>query len=117
MTWTDYSTAPAPGTRVCNLDSIGTVVALSIDTDKGAFPMVLARDGAQLRAYVNACPHQYLPLDYRGDQLLSVDGRMLMCTAHGARFDISNGKAIKGADCGLDPVPIAIVDGAVVIAT
>lgn len=116
MAWTDYSTAPASGTRVCDLDTVGTVTALSVDTEKGAFPMILARDGEQVRAYVNACPHQYLPLNYRGDQLLSADGRMLLCTAHGARFDLSNGEAIDGADCGLDPVPVAIVEGTVVIA-
>ncbi|WP_417741852.1 Rieske (2Fe-2S) protein [Salipiger sp.] len=116
MAWTDYSTAPAPGTRVCDLETLGAVAALTVETDKGAFPLLVARDGAQVRAYVNACPHQYLPLNYRGDQLLSADGQMLLCSAHGARFDLGSGEAIDGADCGLDPVPVTVVDGTLVIA-
>lgn len=115
MAWTDYSSAPAAGTPVCALAQVQGVLSLSVTTDKGAFPMLVVRSGDDLRAYVNACPHQYLPLDYRGDQLLSADGTKLMCTAHGARFDILTGEAIEGADCGLDPVPVAVAEGMVLI--
>ena len=114
MAWTDYSSAPAPGTRVCPLAQVAGVLSLSVVTDKGSFPLLVTQAGG-LRAYVNACPHQYLPLDYRSDQLLSADGTMLMCSAHGARFDISTGAALRGADCGLDAVPVEVVDGMVVI--
>ena len=115
MAWTDYATAPAPGTYICDLRTIGAVTALSVRSEAGAFPLLLAQDGDELLAYVNACPHQYLPLDYRSDRLVSADGTMLMCSAHGARFDILTGAAVAGADCGLDPVPVAVVDGTVVI--
>lgn len=117
MAWTDYSSAPCPGTPVCDATLPGGVLSLSVKTDKGAFPMLIVRAGDDLRAYVNACPHQYLPLDYRGDQLLTGDGTKLMCTAHGARFDILTGEAVDGAACGLDPVPVAVVKGWVVIAS
>ncbi|MDQ1899520.1 Rieske 2Fe-2S domain-containing protein [Paracoccus sp. WLY502] len=116
MAWTDYSSAPAPGTPVCKAAQVGCgVLSLSVTTGRGAFPLLLLRAGGDLRAYVNACPHQYLPLDYRSDRLVSADGTMLMCSAHGARFDILTGAAVAGADCGLDPVPVAVVDGTVVI--
>lgn len=84
MAWTDYSSAPAPGTRVCVATGITGVHPLTVTTDRGSFPMIVLRDGDVLRAYVNACPHQYLPLDYRGEMLLSADGLRLLCTAHGA---------------------------------
>lgn len=116
MSWTDYSTAPAPGTPICKAEDIRGVLSLPVTTAKGSFPLLLVRLGDQLRAYVNACPHQYLPLDYRGNQLLSADGTKLMCTAHGARFDILTGEVVEGADCGLDRVPVAVVDGNVFIA-
>jgi nitrite reductase/ring-hydroxylating ferredoxin subunit len=116
MSWTDYSSAPAPGTPVCEAARLNGVLSLSVTTEKGAFPMLVVQVDGALRAYVNACPHQYLPLDYRGNQLLSADGSKLMCTAHGARFDILTGEAIEGADCGLDAVPVAIRAGMVVIA-
>lgn len=88
------------------MSEITGVHALGVVTERGCFPLLVLRDGAQFRAFVNACPHQYLPLDYRGDRLLSADGTALLCTAHGARFDKSTGAAISGADCGLDPVPV-----------
>ncbi|WP_207101095.1 Rieske (2Fe-2S) protein [Paracoccus shandongensis] len=116
MAWTDYSSAPAPGTPVCEAARVDGVLSLTVTTDRGAFPMLLVRTGGGLRAYVNACPHQYLPLDWRSDRLLSADGTMLVCSAHGARFDILTGEAAHGADCGLDPVPVSVVDGTVVIA-
>ena len=115
MAWTDYSSAPAPGTPVCEAAGVGAVLSLTVTTDRGAFPMLVLRAGGGLRAYVNACPHQYLPLDWRSSQLVSADGTMLMCSAHGARFDIVTGEAVEGADCGLDPVPVRVVDGMVVI--
>ncbi|MFC3630991.1 Rieske (2Fe-2S) protein [Paracoccus angustae] len=115
MAWTDYSSAPAPGTPVCEAAQVGGALSLTVTTGRGAFPLLVVRTGDGLRAYVNACPHQYLPLDYRGDQLLSADGTMLMCTAHGARFDILTGTAVAGADCGLDSVPVRIENGMVVI--
>ena len=116
MAWTDYSTAPAAGTPICKADEVRGVLSLTVNTARGSFPLLVVRLGDGVRAYVNACPHQYLPLDYRGDQLLSADGTKLMCTAHGACFDIHTGGAIEGADCGLDQVPVAVVDGNVFIA-
>lgn len=116
MSWTDYSSAPAPGTVICAESEIQGVRALSVTTEKGSFPLLVLRAGAKFRAYVNACPHQYLPLNYRGDQLLSADGSKLMCTAHGAQFDIHSGEALLGADCGLDAVPIEVSHGQIRIA-
>ncbi|MDX5350081.1 MAG: Rieske 2Fe-2S domain-containing protein [Paracoccaceae bacterium] len=106
MAWTDYSSAPAPGTRICAASEITAVHSLTVTTERGSFPLLVLRDGAEIRAYVNACPHQYLPLDYRGTTLLSADGTRLLCTAHGASFDKTTGAVIEGADCGLDPVPV-----------
>lgn len=116
MSWTDYASAPAPGTPICAASDIEGVRALSVTTEKGSFPLLLLRAGETFRAYVNACPHQYLPLNHRGDQLVSADGTKLMCTAHGAQFDIHSGKALQGADCGLDAVPVEVSDGQIRIA-
>ncbi|WP_282603690.1 Rieske (2Fe-2S) protein [Paracoccus sp. PARArs4] len=115
MAWTDYATAPQPGTRICEADRVNPVLSLRVGGDRGGFPLLVLRVGDGFRAYVNACPHQYLPLDHRGDRILSADGTMLMCTAHGARFDITTGQAVQGADCGLDPVPVLLSEGMLVI--
>ncbi|WP_172328223.1 Rieske 2Fe-2S domain-containing protein [Mangrovicoccus sp. HB161399] len=115
MPWTDYSSAPPAGTQVCALADLDRVQALTVDSAAGQFPLLLVRDGAGLRAFVNACPHQYLPLDYQGGNILSADGTRLMCTAHGAMFDAVTGAADLVAPCGLDPVPLQLEDGMVLI--
>lgn len=116
MSWTDYASAPAPGTPICPESEVGTVHSVQVATPRGSFPLLIARTDAGLRAYVNACPHQYLPLDYRGPQILSADGARLMCTAHGASFDIGTGAALAGAPCGLEAVPVESVAGMIRIA-
>lgn len=116
MAWTEYDSAPPPGTAICLARSITGVHPLSVTTERGVFPLILLRDGSEIRAFVNACPHQYLPLHSRGTTLLSADGMRLLCTVHGASFDKRTGAPVAGADCGLDRVPVMQRGDHVVIA-
>jgi nitrite reductase/ring-hydroxylating ferredoxin subunit len=86
--------------------------------DIAGFPVLLVQGADGLRAYVNACPHQFLPLDWRSDRILSPDGRTLRCSNHDAGFDADTGAGLDGfaQGCALDPVPIEIHDGALRIA-
>jgi nitrite reductase/ring-hydroxylating ferredoxin subunit len=115
MSWTDYPSAPPAGTLVCQGYEVTSVMTRLIETTAGTFPLLLLRSPMGLRAYVNACPHQYLPLDYRSQSLLSADGARLMCSAHGAQFDAETGEVLTGAECGLDAVPVIEVDGLILI--
>ncbi|SHF61363.1 Ferredoxin subunit of nitrite reductase or a ring-hydroxylating dioxygenase [Litoreibacter ascidiaceicola] len=115
MAWTDFSSAPDYGTPVCPVADVSGAMTLTVTTAKGEFPILLVKVGSDVKGYVNACPHQYLPLDYRGSQLLSSDGAKLMCTAHGASFMAETGDVIEGAECGLDAVPLEIRDGMIVV--
>jgi hypothetical protein len=36
--------------------------------------LLVVRRGDDLRAYLNVCPHQYLPLTYRGERVLAPTG-------------------------------------------
>lgn len=113
MSWQDLSTAPAPGTVVCDLAEVEGIKAL----DLAGFPLLVIRDADGLRGFVNLCPHQYLPLDYHGDRLLSADGARLICTSHQAQFDVLTGEVCAGpADCGLDAVPLQEQNGKILIA-
>ncbi|TCV73705.1 nitrite reductase/ring-hydroxylating ferredoxin subunit [Neorhizobium sp. R1-B] len=108
--WRSYSSAPETGALVCASSEIDEGVArcLSVQTERGIFPLLLVRKSGRVRAFVNACPHQYLPLDYRSDSVLSADGARFLCSAHGAAFDVTTGACLSGdAAEGLDPVPIA----------
>ena len=117
MSWTDYRAAPPIGTMVCAEPAVGAVAPVTLAGPHGSFPIIVVRSATGLCAYVNACPHQYLPLDYRGGGILSADGSRLMCTNHGAQFDAATGAGVSGhgLGCALDPVPVRVEDGHVVI--
>jgi nitrite reductase/ring-hydroxylating ferredoxin subunit len=113
--WKSYRGAPDLGTEICASDDVpeGGTHGLVLD----GFPLLLVRVGDVLRAFVNACPHQYLPLDHKGDKLISADKAILRCTNHAAGFSVETGEGVEGLGLGecLDAVPIHISDGRVVI--
>lgn len=73
----------------------------------GEFPVLVVKDDNGTRAFVNACPHQFLPLDTRGD-VLGADGTRLICTNHDAVFDAQTGQGVSGfgLNCALSPIPL-----------
>ncbi|MBF9061474.1 Rieske 2Fe-2S domain-containing protein [Rhodobacterales bacterium HKCCSP123] len=113
--WRAFPGAPAPGTVVCPASGVPRTGVRSVDLD--GFPLLLVASRAGLRAYVNACPHQDLPLDWRSPRILSGDGGTLRCSNHGAGFDACTGAGIDGLGqgCALDPVPVSLRDGRLVI--
>ncbi|MFD1880844.1 Rieske (2Fe-2S) protein [Paracoccus pacificus] len=113
MSWQDYPRAPARGTALGARDAVTGVHTLVLD----GFPILLVKGAAGLRAFVNACPHQFLPLDYKGPNILSADGARLICSSHQAIFDAGTGACLGGpTDECLDEIPLAIRDGQIVIA-
>jgi nitrite reductase/ring-hydroxylating ferredoxin subunit len=113
--WKSYPSAPAEGAVICNAAQVPETGTYSIELD--GFPVLLARSGGRLVAYVNACPHQFLPLDYRSASVLSADRRVLRCSNHQAGFDLATGEGVDGfgAGCALDPVPVRVDAGGNVI--
>ncbi len=112
MSWRDLSTAPASGTVICEAAGVEGLHAF----DLAGFPLLVIRDREGLRGFVNLCPHQFLPLDFRGDRILSADGTRLICSSHQAQFDSCSGAVCAGpADCGLDPVPLHEQNGNIVV--
>ncbi|MCE9663822.1 Rieske 2Fe-2S domain-containing protein [Halomonas sp. M5N1S17] len=112
--WQQYRSAPALGTRLVRLDEVdvGSTHSLTLKCEKGSFPLLLVRLDEIPLAYVNACPHQYLPLDQRGSRILSHDGEALRCTNHDATFSARTGEGLSGhgEGCALDPVPLSVDD-------
>ncbi|WP_104202575.1 Rieske (2Fe-2S) protein [Billgrantia saliphila] len=112
--WQQYRSAPARGTRLIPFTELaaGETRTLTLQSENGSFPLLLVRLDDTVLAYVNACPHQYLPLDQRGSRLLSQDGEQLRCTNHDATFSVRTGEGIGGLGlgCALDPVPVSVDD-------
>ncbi len=104
------------GTVLCRLDEI------SDPGGKGFAPpgrprFFVVRIGGTVWGYVNSCPHQGVNLDWNPDRFLTYDKDLIQCATHGARFVIETGVCIAGPCRGraLTPVPVAVVDGAVVL--
>lgn len=104
--WKSYPHAPNSGQVICKASDLPSDGVHPIDVD--GFPVFIIKLDANFTAFVNACPHQYLPLDYKGDNLLSADGKIIRCTNHSAGFDIKTGKGVEGLGlgCSLDVMPI-----------
>ena len=106
--WQSYPGAPVPGTRICHLHDIPDAGLLPVEI--GGFGLLVVRQARDVHAFVNACPHQYLPLDYRGPSILSADGARLICSNHEAHFEIMTGEGLGGLvqGCNLDMVPLTL---------
>ena len=56
---------------------------------------VVMRDG-EFYAYRNSCPHTGSPLDWVEHQFLDLDGALIQCATHDARFLIDTGECVFG---------------------
>ena len=122
--WFELPRAPAAGTVLGSVSDLPDeqVTLLALDTGGGAaqpFRLLLMREGARVRAYVNRCPHFGVPLAAKQTLLISKPGTSITCNVHYARFRWSDGVCDSG-ECvgeGLMPVPLLIsADGQLSIA-
>ncbi|KZC17205.1 ferredoxin [Rhodanobacter sp. FW510-R12] len=82
---------------LCRLDEIPDGGATAVDAvlADGEENLILLRRGAEVRGYLNICPHAGRRLDYApGKFLLKND--TLICAVHGATFDRADGLCIAG---------------------
>lgn len=118
--WREYPGAPAPGTPIVPLGNLPLGEVTEVEGADPSFSMLLVRRGPEVCAFVNACPHLWLPLTYRSKRVLSADAERLRCSNHTAEFALPDGRALcgpAGVECGLDIVPVQVrSDGMVTIA-
>ncbi len=72
--------------------------------------VILIRDGQQVAAWLNICPHQGRPLNYAPNKFLQTPDGYLMCAAHGATFNMQTGECVNGPCIGasLRAVPATV---------
>ena len=80
-----------------------------------AEPVILYREGAQVRAWLNVCPHAGRPLDWAPGQFLKSREGLLVCAVHGASFELIDGECVAGPCRGqsLQRVEVVVRDGQV----
>ncbi|WP_119393375.1 Rieske (2Fe-2S) protein [Salinibius halmophilus] len=54
------------------------------------------RRGGQLYVYQNECPHLGVNLEFQENQFLDSQGAHIICSTHGALFEIATGECIFG---------------------
>ncbi|MFT4257181.1 MAG: Rieske (2Fe-2S) protein [Pseudoxanthomonas sp.] len=70
--------------------------AIDAVVEGDAESLILYRDGDDVRAWLNVCPHAGRRLDWApGRFLLGKDGT-LVCAAHGAAFELAGGLCVSG---------------------
>lgn len=72
--------------------------------------LVITADGAGIvRAYHNICPHIQTPLETFPHEFLDrSDPSLLICSTHGARFRVADGKCISGPCIGQSLSPVEV---------
>ncbi|NYE28554.1 nitrite reductase/ring-hydroxylating ferredoxin subunit [Rhodanobacter sp. K2T2] len=107
------------GQALCALQDVpdGGAVAVDATLSDGEENIILLRQGGEVRAYCNICPHAGRQLDYAPGQFLLSKGT-LICAVHGASFDQTNGLCIGGPCKGdsLRSVAVRVHDGEIFLA-
>ncbi|HEY4265857.1 MAG TPA: Rieske 2Fe-2S domain-containing protein [Micropepsaceae bacterium] len=105
---------------LCRIDSLedpGTQNVV-LGEGEGELDIVIVQTQGTRRAYINCCPHQFIPLEVFPNHFLTDDKSALVCSGHGARFALATGACISGPCLGqgLDPLAIVEKDGAIYLA-
>ena len=118
-TWHSRPGAPTPGTPLCPATEIREPGARGFLFGEGRerFDMFVVRRGADVFAYVNECPHAFTPLETWPDKFLTLAEDEIICSTHGALFNIDDGLCTSGPCTGktLVPIPVEVRNGMIVI--
>lgn len=110
---------PAPGTVLCRLNELADPGAKSLyfEVWPAAFNGFVVRRGMRVWGYVDRCPHAARPLAPIEDRYLTREKDFLLCSVHGALFQIEDGVCVAGPCAGqrLTPWPVRL-DGELVLA-
>ena len=105
--------------KLCELDKIedGGSDGFVVNTARGRCGIIVIRHGDSVFSYINSCPHVGTPLEIKAGQFLDQRGEHILCSTHGALFQIDDGLCIAGpcVNARLTSVDIEIFDGALYI--
>lgn len=105
---------------ICRLADLEQHGARAFTIGTGDWPLrgFVVRVGAEVRGYVNHCPHAGHPLNLKPHQFLTPDGSLILCSSHGALFEKQTGYCVAGPCAGtnLRPVALTVEAGFVMLA-
>lgn len=105
------------GIEVCELAEVEDGAARGFELPGYHLDGFLVRRGDRVYAYVNVCPHAANPLNWKPDAFLTKNRELIMCSVHGAIFEIEDGRCIGGPCVGkyLQALDAEVVDGRIVV--
>jgi nitrite reductase/ring-hydroxylating ferredoxin subunit len=110
--WRAKANAPADGTPLGSLAELPDCTGREFKFgDARPFSMLVVRRGSEVFGYLNLCPHQFLPLNFRGDGIVSGDALKIVCSNHQAEFAVDDGRGLSGPipeGCALTMVPVHV---------
>ena len=99
-------------TKICDLNNVKNNGShgLSARINGILEKLIVVRRGKYTFVFKNSCPHIGAPLDLKPGQFLSLNKKNIICSTHGALFQIRTGLCIFGPCKGkyLEAVPICI---------
>jgi len=97
----------------------GGFAEVEVMLDGDAESLILHRDGSDVRAWLNVCPHAGRRLDWAPGKFLKSKDGLLVCAAHGASFELAGGQCVAGPCRGdrLRAVAIELRDDAIYLAS
>ncbi len=105
---------------VCRLSDLDDYGSRSFTIGTGDWPLrgFVVRAGADVRGYVNTCPHARHPLNLMPHRFLTPDDALIVCCSHGALFEKLTGYCVAGPCAGqyLPSVPLQVEAGFVLLA-
>jgi len=91
---------------LCPLDTLIENEARSFRSPVGEV-IVVKRDD-QVYAWQNICPHLGLNLEFNPNEFMDSDSHFLICSNHGALFNVEDGLCISGPCQGESLLPVSI---------
>lgn len=83
---------------VCHIDTLRDheTYGFQIDLGNEELDIIVLRQGKEIRAWLNHCPHLGIPLNWQPNEFLSLEGTHIQCSTHGALFTLEEGYCIAG---------------------
>ncbi|MCA1798223.1 MAG: Rieske 2Fe-2S domain-containing protein [Xanthomonadaceae bacterium] len=102
---------------ICALADLADGAAKGFEIPGGLYDGFVVRRGTAVHAYLNTCPHSGARLDWKPDAFLTRSRELIMCSVHGAIFEVENGLCVGGPCVGrsLRPLAAEVRDGRILI--
>jgi nitrite reductase/ring-hydroxylating ferredoxin subunit len=104
---------------ICALHELADPGSKGFTMGAGDWPLrgFVVRYGETVRAYVNHCPHAGFPLDASPGVFLARSAPLIVCSMHGALFEMDTGLCVSGPCNGLRlrPLPLRVARGYVML--